>query len=305
MIRKTEYNAIDFTKYRKRISTAFQNGDYAEKDFLDITSNKRWFALVYGDYEAVMPVAYTVHLGFRFVMMPKFCHYLGIFSDHDDIQLNRAFYQYLVGHFVVMHYAFNPHNTLNINLPKGCSYIIPSGNYEKVKKNYHSGRRRNIRTTETFLNTFQILDNRFGEEDKCFLIKYMKGIKKRKQKNQYIALAEQLFRAGILTTVAISSENGLQSLGCFYDGSRSSYLGIFVNRPELPDRNIPSVLIDRKIQLCIEKVNFDFAGSRVKNVADFNSRFGAEAYYYPYILRNKKEVIHILLKNLAKQVKIV
>ena len=161
MIRKTGYSAIDFAKYRKRISTAFQNGDYAKKDFLDITSEKRWFVLVYGDYEAVMPVPYTVHFGFRYVMMPKFCHYLGVFSDRDDVQLNMAFYQYLMGHFVVMHYAFNSNNTLNICLPKACSFLIPSGNYETVKKHYHSGRKRNIRACLKFISEFFIVSFRW------------------------------------------------------------------------------------------------------------------------------------------------
>ena len=95
MITKIRYADIDFAKYSESLENACQNTDYAVKQFLDIVSDCQWFLLVYGDYEAIMPVSYVRKWGFTLILMPKLCQQLGIFSKEDLPDINKQFYDYL------------------------------------------------------------------------------------------------------------------------------------------------------------------------------------------------------------------
>lgn len=84
MIKCLKYHEIDFDRYANCLNNACQNTDYADKKFLDIVSDRRWFLLVYGDDKAIMPVSYVRKYGLTFILMPKFCQQLGVFSKVDD-----------------------------------------------------------------------------------------------------------------------------------------------------------------------------------------------------------------------------
>ena len=134
MIKIVKYNEIDFARYSDCLENASQNADYADKQFLDIVSNRQWFLLVYGDYEAVMPVSYVRKYGLTFILMPKLCQQLGVFSKKDDPEINQQFYDFLKQNFLVLIYAFNGDNQFNQTVEKKTSYLIKKNNYLTTKK---------------------------------------------------------------------------------------------------------------------------------------------------------------------------
>lgn len=296
MIKYLKYNEIDFKKYQKCLENSCQNSDYADKDFLDIVSDKQWFILVYGDYEAVMPVFYTQKFGFKIVIMPKICQQLGIFSRADNPLVNEKFYDFLQRNFLVFLYAFNGDNQFNINLKKKTSYLINKDHYENVKKNYSVHRRRNVRIIGDLEGNMN-LRKELRKSDSEFFIKNIKGTLKPKDNTDYYDIFTRLLQNNLGVMRVLEFKNKIQSFVYLYEGKRNIYLSLFINDYPLINPNFPSIMIDHCLQEFIEEKNFDFMGSEVENVAKFNERFGALSYQYPIIMNTKITLVKNLLKK--------
>lgn len=300
MIKKVKYHEIDFAKYSKCLENACQNTDYADKQFLDIVSDRQWFLLVYGDYDAVMPVSYVRKLGLTFILMPKICQQLGVFSKEDQPDINKLFYDFLDQNFLVLIYAFNGDNQFDFETKKKTSYLLKKENYANTKKNYSSHRRRNVRVIGDLIGNIKFKNN-YQEEDKDFFLKNTKGTTNEKDSHDYFNIFQKLVEKKIGKLIILEFKNKIQSFVYLYEGKRNRYLSLFINGYPLQNPNLPSIMIDHCLQEFIEDKNFDFMGSEVENVAKFNERFGAISYPYA-ILTNSKST---LLKNLMKRYRII
>ena len=300
MIKKVKYQEIDFDKYSECLENACQNADYADRKFLDIVSDRKWFLLVYGDYESVMPVSYVRKYGLTFILMPKICQQLGVFSKEDDPKMNQLFYDFLEQNFLVLIYSFNGDNQFDKAVQKKTSYLLEKNNYATTKKNYSSHRRRNVRIIGDLVDnvTFK---NAWQEQDKEFFLTNIKGTTKEKDSHNYFNIFTELLNQNIGNLKILEFKNQIQSFVYLYEGKRNRYLSLFINGYLLANPNFPSIIIDHCLQDFVEDNNFDFMGSEVENVAKFNERFGAVSYQYP-ILTNSKGT---LLKNLWKRYRII
>ena len=300
MIRKVKYHEIDFAKYSQCLENACQNTDYANKQFLDTVSDRQWFLLVYGNYESVMPVSYVRKFGLTFILMPKICQQLGVFSKEDRPDINQQFYEYLDQNFLVVIYAFNGDNQFEFETKKKTSYLLKKDSYANTKKNYSSHRRRNVRIIGDLTGNIKF-KNTYQEEDKDFFLENAKGTANEKECHDYFNKFQKLVEKNIGSLMILEFKNKIQSFVYLYEGNRSRYLSLFINEYPLQNPNLPSIMIDHCLQEFIEDKNFDFMGSDVENVAKFNQRFGAVSYQYA-ILTNSK---FTLLKNLMKRYRII
>lgn len=300
MITKLKYQEIDFQKYEQCLRNSCQNSDYAARKFLDEVSEKKWFLLVYKDYEAIMPVCYRRKFGFYFILMPKICQQLGVFSLSDDPEINMLFYDFLKTNFPVVIYSFNKENNFNIPLKTKVSYILQKGNYASIKKNYSVHRRRNVRILGDLQGNLK-MRNTLQEDDLKFFVKNVRGTKKLKQNAEYYKLLENLLSQNLGEVRVLEFQNKPQSLVYLHEGKTTFYLSLFVNEHPLLNPNLPSIMIDYCLQEFIEDKNFDFMGSDVENVAKFNERFGAVSYKYAILKQNKTT----LFKNLWKSYRII
>ena len=296
MIKILKHHAIDFGKYKKCLEDSCQNSDYADKYFLDVVSNRQWFLLVYGDYQAVMPVSYTKKLGFKIIIMPMICQQLGVFSKEDNASVNEKFYHFLQENFLVFYYAFNADNSFNKTVIKKTSYLIQKDRYENVKKNYSVHRRRNIRIIDDLVGNINI-KKESSENATNFFIKNVKGTIKKQDNYSYHNIFTRLLQKNIGVMRILEFKNTIQSFVYLYEGKRNIYLSLFINNYPLANPNFPSIMIDHCLQEFIEEKNFDFMGSDVENVAKFNERFGAVSYQYPIIINTKITLIKNLLKK--------
>lgn len=300
MIKIVKYNEIDFARYYDCLINASQNADYADKQFLDIVSNRQWFILVYGDYEAVMPVSYVRKYGFTFILMPKLCQQLGVFSKIDNSDINQQFYDFLNQNFLVSIYAFNGDNQFNQTVQKKTSYLIKKNNYSITKKNYSSHRRRNVRVIGDLLGNINLKKD-WQEQDKQFFLKNIKGTSKEKDNENYFEIFDELLKKNIGHLRILQFKNETQSFVYLHEGKNRRYLSLFINGYPLINPNFPSIMIDHCLQDFVEDKDFDFMGSEVENVAKFNERFGAVSYQYPTLTNDKIT----LLKNLGKKFRII
>ncbi|MGA9212675.1 hypothetical protein [Kaistella sp.] len=300
MIKKLKYHEINFEKYSECLENACQNADYADQQFLGIVSNRQWFLLVYGEYDAVMPVSYVRKLGLTFILMPKMCQQLGVFSKVDNPEINQKFYDFLDKNFLVLMYAFNADNQFNDAVQMKTSYLLKKDNYPTIKKKYSSHRRRNVRIIGDLVGNINFKEN-WKEDDKLFFLKNIKGTHKDKDNQNYFKIFKDLLEKNVGYLRILEFEDNIQSFVYLYEGKNRRYLSLFINEYPLINPNFPSMMIDYCLQDFIEDKDFDFMGSEVVNVAKFNERFGAISYQYP-ILTNTKIT---LLKNLWKKYRII
>ena len=300
MIKIVKYSEIDFARFSECLNNAQQNADYADKSFLDIVSNRQWFLLIYGDYEAVMPVSYVRKYGLTFILMPKLCQQLGVFSKKDDPEINQQFYNYLNQNFLVLIYAFNADNQFNHSVQKKTSYLIKKDSYSSTKKHYSSHRRRNVRVIGELVGNIN-LKKEWQEQDKHFFLKNIKGTNKEKDNEHYFEIFENLLKNRIGHLRILQFKDETQSFVYLYEGKNRRYLSLFINGYPLMNPNFPSIMIDHCLQDFIADKDFDFMGSEVENVAKFNERFGAVSYQYPLLTNDKIT----LLKNLWKKYRII
>lgn len=300
MIKKVKYSEIDFVRYAECLKNACQNVDYADQQFLDIVSNKQWFLLVHEDYESVMPVSYVRKFGFSFILMPKMCQQLGVFSREDNPAVNQKFYDFLEKNFLVLIYSFNGDNQFVDPVQKRTSYFIKKDSYETTKKNYSSHRRRNVRITADLAGHIQF-KKECQDSEKQFFLKNLKGTNKEEDKKKYFTIFEKLLNNNIGQLRMLEFKDETQSFVYLYEGQNRRYLSLFINGYPITNPSFPSIMIDHCLQDFIEDKDFDFMGSEVENVAKFNERFGAVRYQYPLLTNTKIS----LLKNLWKKYRIM
>lgn len=297
MIRRLKYHEIDFVKYQKAVSEACQLADFAQADFLNIVSGKNWGLLVYKDYEAVMPIAWSNNFGIKIIQMPALCHQLGIFSATDNPEVNLLFFEFLKNNFAVSYYAFNKDNVFHREIQKKKSYIIAKNSYEEVKKKYHIHRRRNVRHTDDVKENAEF--NNKIDSDKYiedFFLENIRGADKLSLKKVYWETLMRLKKAGLMNIFTVKYKEDVKSFVAIYEGEQANYLSLFINSPQLENKNLPSIAIDYQLQQSIESKDFDFMGSNVPSVASFNERFGADAYFFSIICHQKLNIIRKIIK---------
>lgn len=299
MIKHLRYHEIDFEKYTRCLDSSEQFKYSASKTFLDLATVNKWDLLVYGDYEAVMPVPHSKKYGLKVVHHPKLCQQLGVFSVKDDIKLNEEFLQFLQTNFLVWYYAFNERNKFSSGLEERTNFIIYPNSYENVRQKYSPKRKRKLRLDESVKADSELKDIDFDEAS-VFIKKNMIGHQSKKDLSDFIGIFERFYDAGLLRFPAFILRTEIINLLALYeDSSASVLLGTF-NKPETVKLAGSSVLIDKAIENCIEHKIFDFEGSNLPNIKEFFQGFRPVEQTYHCIRNSKKEVMRNAFNLLLK-----
>ncbi|TDX87013.1 hypothetical protein [Epilithonimonas xixisoli] len=291
MIERVKYQDIDFKKYNNCIENSVQKNFYCEKETLDFLS-KNWELLVYGDYEAVMPIPFVKKTFFKLVLMPLFCQQLGIFGKSDKI-INEKFLKFLRSNYNVINYSFNFQNDFESELITKKNFFLPVQEYAFLRrKKYFKGRKSTVKTAQylEFREVFaekdilEFIKNNFKglekESDMDFFIKYLLFLNQKKQLKMFGSYYEEN-----LTNVAVLIDNE----------NYFSLLGL-LNNEELKNHNGASFLIDRILDLNIETKAFNFMGGSIRGIEVFFKSFGSDLQEYHVIQNSKKDLIKNWLK---------
>lgn len=140
---------IDDQRWNEAIQTSLNARPYALTWYLDAVT-PQWEALVYGDYEAVMPLPVKKRFGIRYYVQPLWTQQLGIFATRAlPTDVVNAFWDAL-SHAV---YALK----INAISPRGkeCpNLILPlDKDYETLQQAFHQNTRRNIRKAQAHPTT--------------------------------------------------------------------------------------------------------------------------------------------------------
>lgn len=291
MIRRVTYQEIDFEKYNRCIETSIQKNFYAKKETLDFLS-KNWELLVYGDYEAVMPIPFVKKAFVKIVIMPLFCQQLGVFGK-ENWEINQLFLDFFHQNYNILHYAFNFHNKFENQLVTRKNFIIPVQEYAFLRrKKYFKGRKSTVKTAQylEFREVFshghilEFIKNNFKglekESDLEFFMKYLFFLEKSKQLKMFGSFFENQLTN---ITILIDDDNSYSLLG-------------LINNEQFKEHNGASFLIDRILQENIEKKTFNFMGGSIRGIEVFFKSFGADLQEYQVIQYSKKDIVKNWLK---------
>ncbi len=139
---------IDSEKWNRCVDMAPNSRIYANDWHLNRTA-QTWDALVWGDYEYVMPLPYRKKLGIKYLYQPLYSQQLGIFPTPPK-SVAEAFYDFLVSQFRFSDVHLNAENfpVKNDNkldfLPRH-NYLLPlNHDYTTISQAFSKNTKRNI-----------------------------------------------------------------------------------------------------------------------------------------------------------------
>ncbi|WP_124642116.1 hypothetical protein [Amniculibacterium aquaticum] len=280
MIKEVEYKNIDFTKYTHCINQSAQKKYSVSKEFLDITTGKKWNILVEGDYDAVMPLPFVKKFGLKLIVNPRLCQQLGVFSKKDDLKVNDEFLEYLDKNYWVWNYNFNEYNKFSKTLKSKRNYIIPKNDYDLVYQKYSPKRKRKIRQDEEIKQHSEIKNIENKTEALLFIQETAIGASDSNDTKLYVKLFSDFHDAGCLTFYGFYHHQKLINLIAIYENHDVAVLLGTFNQKEKLKISGSSVLIDSVIREKIGNKDFDFEGSEVASVEEFFRGFRPENHPY-------------------------
>ena len=299
MIRRVKYHEIDFEKYELCIENSVQRKYAATKNFLDIVAGKNWEIIVLDDYEAVMPITFVVKYGIRFVLNPKLCQQLGIYSREDSVEINDLFFKFFQKKYRIFYYPFNDCNVFSEQLPRRNNFIIFPDEYENVYQKYSPKRKRKIRQEPEIKENSKIIRQLGFDKVKNFIIENMLGAKANSNDiHDFIALFKAFFDSGKLDFMGYYYHDELINLLAVYHDEKTNVLLGTINDHQFMKISGASVLFDEYLKETIAQKAFDFEGGDIPNIEEFFRGFRPELKTYPYIQNSKKSLIFQFFKSI-------
>ena len=147
-----EHKNIDYENWDRCVENASNSRIYAMSWHLDRTA-EIWDALIWGNYEIVMPLPVRKKWGIKYIYQPAYTQQLGIFPPPPQIIL-KQFYSQLKKHFRLSDLQLNsqnvPSNAGNIDyfLPRQNYLLDLSPGYNTLSASFSSNTKRNIKKSD-------------------------------------------------------------------------------------------------------------------------------------------------------------
>lgn len=294
---------INLKKWDTCISKSINGIVYAYSWYLDIVS-PGWDALVYGDYETVMPLTHNSKYSINYLYQPFFTQQLGIFSSNKiDDSLIQAFLNAIPLKYRFIEINLNKFNNVeNLDgfvIRKNITYELDLiDNYENIFRKYNKNNIRNIR--KAIQNKVTITKD-ISVNEVFELIQdssKIPGIKKNHTSILHQLIAKALhYNAGHLYG-AYNDKNNLCAVGFFVYANNKACFILSVTNDEGKEQGAMFLLIDEFIKdFSNRNIILDFEGSNVESIARFYKGFGANPFNYSSIRTNRLPFPFKLLKN--------
>lgn len=292
LIRYVPYHEIDFIKWDHCISSASNGLIYGHSYYLDHMA-RQWDALIWGDYEAVMPLTWNRKYGIAYLYQPFLTAQLGVFGNNINAHLLHSFLQAIPAKFCYWDFYLNHKNVFPIDdfhLYQRRNYVLDLDRpYEQLYKNYRDNIRRNIKKAEQS-GCKPVID--FDVEKVIELaVAQMRTYTKESSDNvdrfrklySYLHSRKQAINYGIL-----SANDELIASCIFVFSHNRAYYILVGNHPDGRTIGASHSLIDAFIRdNAAKKMLLDFEGSDIRNLAFFYNSFGAYEENYAAIKLNR------------------
>ena len=293
MIRRIKHLVIDRQKYQACLHQSDNYRIYAEDWYLDCNTNFQWDCFIYGDYEMVMPLPYTIKLGFKIIYQPTFNQQLGVFyRNSQDVNILKEFSKQF-RKLLLLNYQFNSDQWIldsNLLFKKKNFLLELNSPYTEILNNYRKDRRKDIRRIEALK---PVVSKTLNLD--CFLqelkLKYPNLVKFYNNPG-FSSLIENIISRNLYTYYELLDQGKV--IACiFVVHSRNRRILLLSSRSqENQYKGAFAFLVDYFIKENSEKnLLLDFEGSMISTIADFNSSFGAQIEEYAIINNSKIEAI--------------
>lgn len=283
-IRLIPYQKIDFTKYDEVVENSKFSTVYALSWYLDVVTNKNWSVLVCNDYEFVMPVPFARlkrNLMLKSVVQPMFCQQLGIFSKEESKEI----YDKMIAELKKLRFTnYNLNESLSNHFPelnKRNNFILDLNKpYQEIYDNYRKDRQKDIRRGERnnwLVEDFS--DTEFYMKELLSNSDYLKQNSAKTLKELLSVLNEKNLLVG---KKILNQDKQWMAIAFWVKSFDRMVLLTSVRNTKFDKKGAFACLVDGFIkQYSSQNLIFDFEGSMIEGVADFNASFGAENSPYP------------------------
>lgn len=293
-IRLINHQDIDYEKWGQCITNAPNGSLYACSWYLDLVTEK-WQALVYGDYEYVMPLPFKKKYGIKYVYQPAYCQQLGVFPT-PPFEIQKEFAHYLRRQFRLVSYQLNSENSNrafgSYKTTEKVNYcLLLQNSYDQLYSNFSQHSKRNIKKAEK--NKVNVIKGLFAHE-------YVAS----KRSSMKTAVSEDMLRKlSLLMTNTITSGKGMVYAAysevnnlcgaafILFDGGRAYYLNAFSTDEGRDNRAMYAIVNEFIKEYAGVSLILDFEGSIIEGIARFYKGFGAAQQNYFYIYSNRLPII--------------
>ncbi len=268
----------------------------------------QWTGLIFNDYEGVMPLPTTQHLGLNIIQMPYEVLTLGIFTNSDNLRL---LIPYVFDHPLMANYRF-----ISYNGSPSTSKITPSADitikqtykldlnkpYTELVSLFSESHRRNIR--KFYKNDLAILTNQHPEAFTKLTTEVAQTRPElyitRDYQKRFDAMVKEALLREMGCEHSVEFDHRVIATAFFLTGTKKC-IPFHLANAKGHSMKASFALIDHFIRTHAEEdIYIDFAGSVIPNVAEFNRRFGASPQNYPSLTINRLP----LLLRIAKKMRL-
>lgn len=290
MIQYIKRKQLDLIKYDSCIENSLQSRVYAFSWYLDIVSDN-WDVLVFGDYEAVMPVPWRKKAGIKYVYPPFWLLELGVFSLDETIDY-KLFFNFLFDKFKFIELRLNTENievTSSFLEDKQMQILNIEEEYEAIFNHFRKDRKKDLRKAK---NVYLI--EKWKDESNKLIQLFKDNVGKRTPfivEKDYATLKKLIdtcIAKNVGEILSVYSKDSILVASGFFLKHKNK-ITILISSTDFNYRKNGenTFLIDRAIFKYQEKYNlFHFGGSSMDSIAKYFLSFGAETKVYQQIKYN-------------------
>lgn len=290
MLRYITHNEIDKNKWDNIIELAPNKRVYALSWFLDRVSED-WDALVWGNYEYVMPLTWRRKWGIKYLFPPLYCQQLGVFPT-PPLSIMNEFSNKIQELFrfiqIQVNSQMDPNAFQGLMVTPKVNFILPLIEpYQVIASNYSKDRRKNLAVTRKSGITLSTgMNAREYSNLKRMALNETKGKASYRTLESLISYTQTVGKGFIIN--AFASHNELCAAAFFIRwGNRLVYLNAFSTQAGR-DTSAMTAIIDMVLRKYAGTgLLFDFEGSSIPGIAAFMKGFGACSETYFSVFGNR------------------
>ncbi|MCF8357359.1 MAG: hypothetical protein K9H26_01285 [Prolixibacteraceae bacterium] len=297
-IRFIHNDEVDLIKWDNAINSAPNSRIYALSWYLDIL-NPDWHAIVFGNYEYVMPVILAKKMGIDYAYQPLFAQQHGIFPPAIP-EISTLFFFTLkkqLRYFDISVNSFNLIDCEHLDCEKRNNYLLSlNHNYGEIRGSFSTHCKRNLKKAAKYEN----LPTDIGLAD---FLKLKKEAGKGPVSTQAIGklqliISHALDRGACFIRGAFTKNNELIAAAVFLKHKeRIIYLNAVSSETGREYRSM-YVIINSVIEEHAGKhLYLDFEGSNIESIARFFAGFGAQPETYLHVKYNNLPPVLKLFKK--------
>ena len=283
-LKYVRHEELDYSSWDRCINSAENSRVYALSWYLDLTALK-WDALVYGDYEYVMPLTLRSKFLIKYLYQPLFCQQLGIFPE-PAMETAGLFYLEIIKRFRYIDILLNSGNKLpdisgiDKYSPRNNFLLSLKKEYSSIREGYSKNTLRNIRKGEK-LGLHYITEISLKDYIELLSNNLSSGVTK-DDLDKFRSIVRFCRDRGIGRLPGIYTAENRLCAAVFFCSWKERV--VYLNPASNADGRKSSAmffLLDNFISAHSDKnIILDFEGSMVPGVARFYKSFGAEAEHY-------------------------